>query len=210
VGLLLAALVFAAADALTVANAFLGAAAKVPLYATMVLWQVRAAARTAAGEDLPPPLSSAASLEPDGLLGLLRLLVVSALWLAPAAVVAVVPWLENPRAPRWPPQSVAAIAAFFAATLCAAPIVLLAHALSSPRLAWPWRTAVWVARGFSTVLAVVGGWSLCAALEVLVAAVPEDAAGKAFALFLALRAAALVAVGAGARALGVLGRRFPI
>jgi hypothetical protein len=208
--LLLAALVFAGADALTVQNAFLGGVAKVLLYAVLFLWTVRAVADTADGRDAPPAVSAVASLEPDGLAGLLRLLVVTALYLAPAAVIAVKPWLVDPRAPAYPPETVALLAFVLAATVLVGPIVVLGHALSMPRIAWPWNAVAWIARGFGAVLAVVAGWAACAGVEWVVATRSAGAAGTAFALHAGLRVASLVVVAAGARALGVLGRRLPL
>jgi hypothetical protein len=208
--LLLAAAVFAGADALTVFNAFAGAVVKVGLYAVVFLWTVRAVAETANGNDAPPPIGAAASLEPDGLAGLLRLGIVTLLYAAPAAVIAIKPWLVDPRAPAYPPETIALLGAVLAATLLVGPVVVLGHALSMPRLAWPWHAAVWVARGFGAVLAVAASWAVCVVVEGVVLRASPGGAGTAFALHVGLRVASLVVVAAAARALGVLGRRLPL
>jgi hypothetical protein len=204
------ALAFALADAASGANPFVGGVLKVGLYAVLFLWTVRAVADTADGKDVPPPISAAASLEPDGLAGLLRFGVVTALYAAPAVVIAVKPWLEDPRDPSYPPATVALLAFVLAATLLVGPVVVLGHALSMPRLAWPWHAAAWVVRGFRAVLAVAAGWAVLVGVEAVVARTSAGAAGTAFALHLALRALSLLVVAAGARALGVLGRRLPL
>ncbi len=208
--LLGAGILFALADWLTAFNAFLGGLAKVFLYAFLFLWTVRAVATTAGGHDRPPPLTSVMNLDPDGLAGLLQFLVTLLLYLAPAGYFLVKPILVDPKHPVWDGSTQATIAALLAFALLAAPIVVLGHALSLRKMAWPWRAVVWVVRGLPTCLLVTLSWAACVGAEWFVSVRAHEKPEEALPIYLGLRLANFYVVWVAARALGVLGRRLSV
>ena len=68
----------------------------------------------------------------------------------------------------------------------------------------------WLFRGFRICLAVTLGWAALVPAEAFVAWLPATSLGLAFAACFALRAVSLEILLAGARGLGVLGRRFEL
>ena len=208
VALLGASAVFAAADLLTIANAFFGAVVKVLLLAWAIAWQTRALLSTALGADRPPRAWKPDDLE-SGTLGVLaRVGLRTGLYLVPALVAWIVPWLRDPKA--GPDAHAWTITAAWAAgALLFAPVVLLGSATGNLRMTWPWGALPWLVRGFRVVLAAAASWLALVLAEVLVARFDAPSGGAFLACF-AMRAVVLTLVLAGGRGLGVLGRRYAL
>ena len=208
VALLVAAAVFAGADLLTIANAFLGAIVKIVLLAWAIAWQTRALLSTALGADRPPRAWRPDDLE-GGTLGVLaRVGLRTGLYLVPALVAWVVPYVRDPKVGH-DARSWTVVAAWTAGALLFAPVVLLGSATGNPRMTWPWGALPWLFRGLRVVLAAAGSWAALVAAEVVVARF-DAPSGGAFLACLALRAVVLTLLLAAGRGLGVLGRRYAL
>lgn len=205
--LVFATALFALADWGSAYNAFLGGLAKVFLYVILFLWTVKAVATTATGKDRPPGLTSVTNLDPDGLAGFVQFLVTLLLYLAPAFVAFIRPVLVNPGDPLYDGPTWFWIWFLLGIGLLAAPVIVMGHALSYRRLAWPWRAVFWILRGLPTCLLVTLSWAACAGVEWAVSVNRLTEPGKALPLYGAYRLATMYLVFVGARSLGVLGRR---
>jgi hypothetical protein len=209
-GLLGVALTFAAADALTVVNAFLGALVKVPLYVGLLRWQVRTVARTATGDDVPPRPFVAADFETDGLRDLFGMVLRLGLYVLPAAFLFARPWLATPDHPDHSAAEWIGIAGLLALAFLLAPVLLLGAGLGWKGIAWPWNAVSWLARGLVPCAATGAGWAACVAAERLVLAWEVRPILPAIAAYGALRAVVTGLTLVGARGLGVLARRFEL
>jgi hypothetical protein len=193
-------------DLLALMNMFVGILAKFALLAALLAWQVRVVARTATGDDRPPPFFEPRSLD----VSQLRALLVLFAYLFPAFIVWIPPYLVSPSDPVHSTGAIVAITGMVALALLVAPILLLATALSDPRLMWPWRAIIWVARGLVACLAVGAGWAALALAERIVIATIHSGFVATIAISIPLRIAILAFALVGARALGVVGRRYEL
>jgi hypothetical protein len=200
----LAAAVLAGADAATRANAFLGAVAKVFLYAWLLAWQRRAAAATALGEDRPPRAWDASDLEAASVAALGTVGFRFLLYLAPAVLALVIPWLRDPA--TGPGRTDFVWAGVFAgAGLVFAVVALLGTAVDNRSMTWPWGALPWILRGWRAVLLALAGWAAQVGAEAFVASGHGD-----FAALLAVRVGSTWLLLIGGRALGVLARRYAL
>jgi hypothetical protein len=209
-GLLGVALVFAAADALTVANAFLGALGKVVLYVGLLRWQVRTVAKTATGDDVPPRPFVAADFEPEALKDLFGVVLRLSLYLLPAAFLFVRPWIATPTDPVHGPGEWIGIVGLLALAFLLAPVLLLGAGLVWRGIAWPWNAVSWLARGLVPCVATGLGWAALVGTERVVLAWGIASLPAALAGYGALRAVVTGFALVGARGLGVLARRFEL
>jgi hypothetical protein len=208
VAMLGASAVFAAADLLTIWNAFAGAVVKVPLLVWALAWQTRALLSTALGSDRPPRAWKPDDLESGTLSVLARVGLRTGLYLVPALVAWIVPYLRDPKVGH-DARSWTIAAAWAAGALLLAPVVLLGSATGNPRMTWPWGAFPWLFRGLRVVLVAAGSWLALVGVEVLVGRFSAPSGGAFLASF-AMRLVALTLVLTGGRALGVLGRRYAL
>ena len=208
--LAIGAAVIASADVLTRSNAFLGAIVKVLLLVWVLRWQMRTIVATASGDDRPPRAYDGSAFEGENLGALLGVLVRLLLYAVPAGVAFVRPYLIDPKDGAHDARSLALVIGLAALAALFAPVMMLGAATGNRRMLWPWGAIPWLFRGFFTCVAVAVGWASLVAVEILVTRLPEaslvDIALRCF----ALRVASVHLLLVGARALGVLGRRFEL
>ena len=208
--LVLGAAVLASFDQLTRWNAFLGLFAKVLVLVWVLRWQMRATVATAGGDDRPPRAFDGADFEGDALSSLLGVLVRLVVYLIPAAVAYAKPFLQDPKDGAHDAASWTLVIGLGSLALLLAPIVVLGAATGNRRMTWPWGAVPWLFRGFRVCLAVTLGWAALVPAEAFVTWLPATSLGLSFAACFALRTVSLEILLAGARGLGVLGRRFEL
>jgi hypothetical protein len=164
------------------------------------------------GSDRPPRAWKSDDLEGGTLAVLARVGLRTGLYLLPALVAFLLPYLRDPKEGTHDAASWMRVGAFAAAALLLAPVVLLGSATGNLRMTWPWGAIPWLFRGFRIVLAVAGSWIVLVLAEIVVErlATARSTAGTAFAVCLPMRVVALSLLLSGGRALGVLGRRFAL
>lgn len=203
-------------------NAALGWLAMVVVVPFLVRWQARAVARTASGSDVAPGTVDV-GLDARGtdvryaLEGAVwtgegfRAFGLFVLYLLPAAVPFLAPFLRSPSSPDRTGAETFWMWAFVVVPLVVvAPSFLLGGAFDDRELQKPWVALRWFLRGPLAFLAVALSWVVVLAANTLVSWVAWRASGLlALALVAAVsRAAGVYALLLGARFLGVLGRRY--
>ena len=158
----------------------------------------------------PPRAFDASDFERDSLASLLGVLVRLIVYLLPAAVAYAKPFLQDPKEGAHDAASIAWVVGLGGLALLLAPVVVLGAATGNRRMLWPWGALPWLFRGFQTCLVVMLGWAGLVGAEIAVAWLPTTSLGASFAACLALRLLSLFLLLVGARALGVLGRRFEL
>jgi hypothetical protein len=211
--------VWVAIDVLGALSAALGWLAWVVVVPLIARWQTRAVARSATGVDVVPSLGDVGIEAADvpvaggvktGLVTFedLRAMGLFLLYLAPAAVPFLVPYLRDPAHPVRTPGETAWLVAFLVIPLLViAPAFLLASAFDDRNLQKPWVAARWFLRGPLAFAAVAVSWVLVLVGDGLVAGAWPGIAATFGASVLA-RGATVYALLYAARLLGVLGRRY--
>jgi hypothetical protein len=205
-GFAVAVALFVGGDALAALNPFVGLLAHFALLLGLFAWQVRVVARSATGDDRPPPFFEPGSLD----LSQLRALLVFFAYLFPAFIVWIPPYLASPQNPTHTAGATIAITAMVALALLVAPVLLLATALGDPRLMWPWRAILWAVRGLVACLAVGAGWAAFVLADAFVASARSLGFVAVVGVSIPLRIVVLAFALVGARALGVVGRRYEL
>jgi hypothetical protein len=208
-----------AADAAGAVNVLLGWVAAVAATVLAARWQVRAVARTATGDDVAPAPTAAPSEDADApaprALGRTEFNIDRwrrvgwfLLYLAPAAVPILAPYLRSPSNPVRSGGEVAFLCVVLGfALLVMAPSFVLAVAFDDRDLEKPWHAARWFLRGPLAFVAFGVGWAVVLGGSALVFARWGSFLGTV-ALAVPARAAGAYALLLAARLLGVLGRRY--
>ncbi len=208
-----------AVDTLGALNAFLGWTLGLLAFAFAARWQLRAVARSASGDDVAPDPSavptedlvggtpSAFGSVPAPLVERLRRPLLFLLYLAPAAIPFLAPYLRAPSHPvRTGGETAFLFSALAVALVVIAPAFLLAAAFDDRTLEKPWNAVRWFLRSPLAFVAVAVSWAM-----VLYGSVVVDATSSVVAtLFVSagVRGVSVYALLFAARLLGVLGRRY--
>lgn len=211
---------WAAVDTLGALSTVLGWILGILAYAFAARWQLRAVARSATGDDVAPDPASVPTEDivggaPSTRFGApaltyerVRRPLVFLLYLLPAAVPFLAPYLRSPSNPvRTGGETALMVATVAAALLVVAPAFLLAAAFDDRELEKPWVAARWFLRGPLAFVAVAVGWAVVLVGSLAVGAASSSVVATLFAS-LAARAASVYALLVAARLLGVLGRRY--
>lgn len=183
-------------DVATGWNLLLGALLSMVAAIPFLQWQIRSAARTAAGEDAPVAWGRAMEMGRDDIVGLGRWLAAGGVLLAPAVIL-------HAFDRDGPALAVFALALLWLATGA------LGLATGRPGLMRPWNALPWIGRHPLGLLAGTAGWWVAWLAGWAAFALRHEPWSTLLAASVPLRFVFLYALLVSARALGVVGRGDP-